>query len=153
MDTEYVFCRTIIPNTRGNSSTLSTWKIISRAAGRGPRAVSWIANRRPPGTRSSHGPISGATMANGATEISWNSRTLLRAASGLLMNTEPTSTAAIAESPAAISACDAGQRWKADIGAGTLRLPRVDRHVAAVAGRRRGSGRHPTGSHGASAAR
>ncbi len=66
--------------------------------------------------RSSHGPISGATMANGATEISWNSSTLLRAASGLLMNTEPTSTAAMAQSPAASSACTTASRRKRETG-------------------------------------
>ena len=109
-ETEYVFCRTIIPNTRGNSRTLSTLGIISSSRPARTTAVSWMTKRRPPGTRSSHGPISGATMANGATEISWNSRTLLRAASGLLMNTEPTSTAAIAQSPAASRACTVASR-------------------------------------------
>ena len=73
--------------------------------------------RLPPGTRSITGPMNGAITANGARLTAKNSKTLLRAASGLIdKKSESASAIANAASPHAVSACTRPSRLSGDAG-------------------------------------
>jgi hypothetical protein len=64
--TLYAFDSTSTENASGNSSRLSRWLIISTQMAARPALAPTTTQRRPPRTRSSHGPINGATTENGA---------------------------------------------------------------------------------------
>ena len=80
-------------------------------------AVICITIRRPPGMRSTVGPMAGATTANGAALTSRYSSTFDRCASGVrLSSTEPASAPYIAASPTAMNACVRASRWNFETG-------------------------------------
>ena len=104
--TWYVLPATNAPNASGNSSSESRWRTISSAKTARAMPAPMIIPRRPPRLRSTSGPISGPTTANGAIVTSRYSATLGRAAAGSrLKNSDPASAIAINASPAADSRC------------------------------------------------
>ena len=63
---EYVFCITSRPKANGNNNSPSMCSIICQAISIRARIDVMIMPRRPPFTRSTNGPRSGVTTANGA---------------------------------------------------------------------------------------